>query len=118
MSKIKYISTVTSFLVFLLNLKIRITMSKYRIIILFTLILPFIAIVLGCNDQNRQQNKQISTSLKNFPSKNEIKKIKKVTYYLENSASMFGYLTGQSEYIKVITELDGKPDFVEEDVTL
>ena len=41
-------------------------------------------------------------------------KINKVTFYIENSASMFGYVNGYTQYIDVLTELAEKPDFARE----
>ena len=44
-------------------------------------------------------------------------KISKVIFYLENSESMFGYVTGATEYINVIAELSNKADFVTQNIT-
>ena len=44
-------------------------------------------------------------------------KLKKVTFYLENSESMFGYVNGDNEYIKVISELSSKSDFISDGVS-
>jgi hypothetical protein len=91
-------------------------MSKSRIISIFTFILTFFIVISGCINRNEKQSKSVTDVVETVPVKNEIRKIKKVTYYLENSASMFGYVNGPSEYISVVTELAGKPEFVEEDV--
>lgn len=42
--------------------------------------------------------------------------LQKVTIYLENSQSMFGYVSGISRYVDVVAELAEKPDFVKEDI--
>ena len=42
--------------------------------------------------------------------------LRKVTFYLENSQSMFGYVSGISRYVDVVAELAEKPDFVKEDI--
>lgn len=44
----------------------------------------------------------------------EVSKLGKVIFYLENSGSMFGYVSGFSEYVNVISELSEKPIFAEE----
>lgn len=36
----------------------------------------------------------------------------KVTFYLENSESMFGYVNGITDYVEVVSELAEKPEFV------
>lgn len=41
-------------------------------------------------------------------------KINHVTFYIENSESMFGYVNGFTEYVDVISELAEKPKFAEE----
>lgn len=40
--------------------------------------------------------------------------LKKVTFYLENSESIFGYVSGFTEYVDVVSELAEKPEFIEE----
>ncbi|HOY52720.1 MAG TPA: hypothetical protein PLX49_13150, partial [Prolixibacteraceae bacterium] len=42
--------------------------------------------------------------------------LQKVTFYLENSQSMFGYVSGITRYVDVVAELAEKPDFVKEDI--
>ncbi len=42
--------------------------------------------------------------------------LRKVTFYLENSASMFGYVSGITRYVDVVSELAEKPDFVKGDI--
>lgn len=46
----------------------------------------------------------------------EVNKIAKAIFYLENSASVFGYVNGDSEYVKVVSELATKPQFIEDGV--
>ena len=41
----------------------------------------------------------------------------KVIFFLENSESMFGYVSGISRYVGVVSELAEKPDFVKEDIS-
>jgi hypothetical protein len=43
-------------------------------------------------------------------------KISKVVFYLENSGSMFGYISNITEYVEDISELSEKPDFVAEKI--
>ncbi len=42
--------------------------------------------------------------------------LRKVTFFLENSQSMFGYVSGITRYVDVVSELSEKPDFVKEDI--
>ncbi len=42
--------------------------------------------------------------------------LRKVTFYLENSQSMFGYVSGITRYVDVVAELAEKPDFVKEEI--
>ncbi len=42
--------------------------------------------------------------------------LRKVTFYLENSESMFGYVSGVTRYVDVVSELAEKPDFVKEEI--
>ena len=62
-------------------------------------------ILSGCYDR---KEKNISTQPKDII----IPKLLKVTFYLENSESMFGYVNGLTEYVQVISELSSKPDFI------
>jgi hypothetical protein len=43
-------------------------------------------------------------------------KIGKAIFYLENSGSMFGYISNITEYVEDISELSEKPDFVAEKI--
>jgi hypothetical protein len=45
-------------------------------------------------------------------------KIRKAIFYIENSESMFGYVTHISEYVDVLAELAEKPEFVKDKVPL
>ena len=62
-------------------------------------------ILSGCYDR---KEKNISTQPKDII----IPKLLKVTFYLENSESMFGYVNGLTEYVQVISELSSKSDFI------
>ena len=79
----------------------------------FSLVLSLV-LFSSCNkNSNNRHNppEEIDTAAVIVPKKAQIKK---VTFYLENSASMFGYVHGGSEYIDVLTELAQKPQFAEE----
>jgi hypothetical protein len=81
-------------------------------------------LLLSCN--NRADNNGRSTSQRGTPKtgnsnkentssiRSADQKIGKATYYLENSESMFGYVSGLTEYVSVVSELAEKPDFVNE----
>jgi len=40
------------------------------------------------------------------------KKLEMITFFIENSGSMFGYVRGNTEFVSVLTELAQKPDLV------
>lgn len=68
----------------------------------------------ACNKNSSNRNnltKDIDTAAVIVPKKIQIQK---VTFYLENSASMFGYVNGHTEYVNVITELARKAIFAQE----
>lgn len=71
-------------------------------------ILPilFIATIvfLGCGERKSE----LVETQKSVPDV----KLQKVTFYLENSESMFGYVNGLTEYVQVISELSSKSDFI------
>jgi hypothetical protein len=69
-------------------------------IFLFVVTLTF----LGCGERRSE--------LVNTKPEFQVKKLKKVTFYLENSESMFGYVNGLTEYVQVISELSSKSDFI------
>ena len=52
-----------------------------------------------------------------IPQAHSEKKIHKVIFFLENSESMFGFVSGYSEYVDVISELAEKPEFAAERTT-
>lgn len=85
--------------------------KKHNLIITFII---FLFSIISCNS-NSGSNNQIEDSKKLSPITNL--KLSKVIFYLENSESMFGYLNGATEYIKVIAELSNKADFVTNNIT-
>ena len=52
------------------------------------------------------------------PTQTEIHKIKKATFYLENSESMFGYVSSITDYVDVVAELAAQPELVKESTPL
>ena len=66
----------------------------------------FLILFFVACDERKVDNKFTNPVVKSVP------KLQKVTFYLENSESMFGYVNGLTEYIKVISELSSKSDFV------
>ena len=65
--------------------------------------------IISCNVD---KGESISTPPKDLDNP----KLKKVVFYLENSKSMFGYVNGDNDYIKVISELSSKSDFISDGV--
>lgn len=74
------------------------------------LLFLFVAVVgfMGCGEK-KSELVESKTDV-------QVPTLKKVTFYLENSESMFGYVNGNNEYIKVISELSSKSDFVSDRV--
>ena len=69
----------------------------------------------ACNNRREKQANSKYTEVKENPIINvPEKKIKKVTYFIENSGSVFGYVRNFSEYVSAISELSEKPEFVSE----
>jgi len=64
----------------------------------------------GGNQSRSQPQKSVSV-----PAKNEIK-LRKAIFYIENSESMFGYVSHISEYVDVLAELSEKPEFVRDNI--
>jgi hypothetical protein len=61
--------------------------------------------LVACGERKIEQ-KVTNPAVKSVP------KLQKVTFYLENSESMFGYVNGLTEYVQVISELSSKSDFI------
>src|SRR5690349_10871292 len=84
-----------------------------KVIFIVTIILislPF----NSCNSRDDRLGNLKADKIKASSTKSENQKIGKVTYYLENSESMFGYVSGSTGYISVVSELAEKPEFVAE----
>ena len=96
------------------NLKIY-DMRK-NILILFAITIIF----AGCNGRDRDKNRDATNNgdhtIKAPP--HEVNKIAKAVFYLENSGSMFAYVNGPTEYVKVVSELATKPQFIEESIDI
>lgn len=76
---------------------------------LFSIILIAFFVMLGCGDcKPKKVNKVAKTEAP--------KKLKKVTFYLENSGSMFGYVNGSTEYVEVVSELSQKLDWTKDNI--
>jgi len=85
-------------------------------IYVYLIIIATSNILFGCNSRNeRVSNTKPNNKKDNYTTKIEDKKIGRVTFFLENSGSMFGYVDGTSgitEFVDVVSELAEKPDFV------
>lgn len=82
-------------------------MSDYRIpfIISFALILLLIVSLTTCNNESQPPPEPI-------PSESEVS-LNRVTYYVENSGGMFGYVSGGfNNYIDTVSELAQKTEFI------
>ena len=72
---------------------------------LFPLFIFLMSFLVACGEREIEQ-KFTNPIVKSAP------KLQKVTFYLENSESMFGYVNGLTEYVQVISELSSKSDFI------
>ena len=85
---------------------------------IFSLILGTVVILTlpyGCQSRERNNIKSENKSEIQVPTP---EKIRKATFFIENSESMFGYVRGSTEYIKVLTKLARKSDFILSDTYL
>ena len=78
------------------------------------LLLALLSIVSCKNDTKPNDNNVVPAAPPAVVTTPKEPKIEKVTFYLENSASMFGYVNGATEYVDVLTELAQKPQFAKE----
>jgi hypothetical protein len=85
----------------------------------FNFVIPIKLIVFGlclstlcCSSQPRDR----LTASQNQPPviQTESSKISKVTFFIENSESMFGYVSSISEYVEAVAELSDKSEFVKD----
>lgn len=93
---------------------------RLHIYLLFILLI-FITSCTGCKNRNERLNgsdtkeKTENQTPEKKASKIPVeRKIGKAIFYLENSGSMFGYVSGFTEYVDVVSELAEKPRFAEE----
>lgn len=93
---------------------------RLHIYLLFILLI-FITSCTGCKNRNERLNgsdtkeKTENQTPEKKASKISVeRKIGKAIFYLENSGSMFGYVSGFTEYVDVVSELAEKPRFAEE----
>lgn len=84
-------------------------MLKIEIRFFLTVILSLLFGLTACNRERRTSivPEKVSDTIIN-------REIKKVTFFIENSASMFGYVNGSTNYVDVLTELADKPRFADE----
>lgn len=86
-----------------------------RLIYICLIFIAIPTLLLACNNGNARSERAKATATNQTAStKIEETKIGKVTIYLENSESMFGYVNGITDYVAVVSELAEKPEFVME----
>src|SRR5690606_10643828 len=94
-------------------------LEQYNIHIKLLSYLPFWVLVFlmtGCSQNREDRNVKTKQIVNVIEDLNEVKQIRKATYYLENSESMLGYVNGFTEFVDVVSELAEKPQFVEENI--
>lgn len=86
------------------------------------LLLFFLNFNFGCSTRNERTKSSHLEEANHSAKKNNTEtkqtvnpnKIGKAVFYLENSGSMFAYVNGLTEYVKVVSELAQKAKFAEE----
>jgi hypothetical protein len=79
----------------------------------FVLPLAIISISLSCKDNSRYDVPQKSNE--DIPVE-KYSKISHVTFYIENSGSMFGYVEGATEFVEVVNKLAQYPNLIEDNI--
>ena len=79
---------------------------------LFNIVLTIL--ITSCHSRDRGSK----SSRDKTPVQTDTQKIKKATFYLENSESMFGYVSNITDYVDVVAELAAQPELVKESTPL
>jgi hypothetical protein len=79
---------------------------------IFLCSLCFLSLTASCQSRSKVSEGQSDKK----PALKVFNKIGTVTFYLENSESMFGYVSSISDYVDVVSELAQKPEFVKENI--
>ncbi|MCZ4319183.1 hypothetical protein O4H26_09285 [Aequorivita viscosa] len=75
--------------------------------------LAILFITISCKHDNRFS--EIPTQVEDSITE-KYSKISHVTFYIENSGSMFGYVKGSTEFVEVVNKLAQYPNLVEDDI--
>jgi len=105
-----------------------------KFIITILTVFCFVALIFSScgsksSNKNLQTEKPVIDIVKNSPgygksysgnkqNSNKVQQtiISKVTFFIENSGSMKGYVTGSTKYVDVLTDLTNHPDFIKQNV--
>jgi hypothetical protein len=74
-------------------------------------LIALIFITTGCTGKSGNLSQALPQRTSPVLSVNEVK-LRKAIFYIENSESMFGYVSHISEYVDVLAELAEKPEFI------
>jgi hypothetical protein len=83
--------------------------KRYWLIIL-------LIILYSCSGKSSRSGQENAGALSTKKELGEAK-VNKVTFFIENSESMFGYVSNINEYVEVLSELAEKPEFVKDNIT-
>lgn len=89
------------------------TRFLHNVIVFWLLSILLSLMFLSCN----RSNKRAGLPPPDLPQQ-EQNRIGKVTFFIENSESMFGYVRGLTDYVNVVSELAEKPEFAQENTLL
>lgn len=88
----------------------------------YYLIFSLLIFIASCKNRNvrlnssetKEQTENQTGSVKKAPIVPKERKIGKAVFYLENSGSMFGYVSGFTQYVDVVSELAEKSEFADQ----
>lgn len=93
------------------------TIYSMQKISITAVILLLLISISACKPKSERNSKTKETAIDSTEQFLDQVNLAKVNFYLENSESMFGYVNGSTEYIKVVSDLAGKNDFVKNNVS-
>lgn len=80
-----------------------------KLYLLILVVITFLTLPCGCNSRERNDNENNQEKSVEAPVP---EKVRKATFFIENSESMFGFVSSNTEYVNVLTELAQKTDLI------
>lgn len=86
-----------------------------RLFLFFSTLLALFHFISACKSpSDKLKENTLKDDKSSIVQQQQFDKIQKVTYFIENSESVFGYVSSISDYVDVVAELAEKPEFVKE----